>query len=151
MILIDMGVKYKGYCSDMTRTLFTAPPTPEQAKVYEIVLAAQKNTIQKIKPGITGHKAWRLAADPIAKAGYEENFTHGLGHGTGFQIHESPSLAPKSRDKLEARMITTIEPGIYLTNKFGVRIEDIGLITEAGFKNFTSAPKELKDSIIKIK
>jgi len=151
IILIDMGIKYKGYCSDMTRTLFTTSPTPIQIKVYETVLAAQKNTIAQIKPGMTGHKAWRLGADPIEKAGYGNNFTHGLGHGTGLQIHEFPGLASKSRDKLKTGMIATIEPGIYLTNKFGVRIEDIGLITDNGFKNFTSAPKELKDSIIKIK
>ncbi len=149
MILIDMGVKYKGFCSDMTRTLFTKPPSTLEEKVYETVLAAQKNAIKKFKPGITGHKAWRLSADIIEKAGYGENFTHGLGHGTGFQIHESPSLAPKSRDKLEVGMTTTIEPGIYLPNKFGVRIEDIGIITKDGFKNFTTAPKELKQSIIK--
>ncbi|OIP81274.1 peptidase M24 family protein [Candidatus Peregrinibacteria bacterium CG22_combo_CG10-13_8_21_14_all_44_10] len=151
MILVDMGVKYKGYCSDMTRTLFTKAPTAEQAKVYETVLNAQKHTINHLKTGITGHKAWRLAADIITSEGYGENFTHGLGHGTGLQIHESPSLAPKSRDKIEAGMIVTIEPGIYLPNKFGVRIEDMGVLTKSGFENFTKIPKELKDSIIKLK
>ncbi len=143
IILIDMGIKYRGYCSDMTRTLFTATPTPEQAKVYETVLTAQKNAISRIRPGITGHKAWRLAADVISRANYEDYFTHGLGHGIGLNIHESPSLAEKSRDKLQEGMVMTIEPGIYLPNKFGIRIEDIGLLTPQGLKNFTKTPKEL--------
>lgn len=141
IILIDMGVKYKGMCSDMTRTLFTTKPTSKQAEVYEKVLTAQKNAISKLKPGITGHKAWKLATlDP-------EYFTHGLGHGIGLDIHESPSLAEKVREKLEEGMVMTIEPGIYLPNKFGVRIEDMGLLQD-GFENFTKAPKELKDNII---
>lgn len=148
MILIDMGVKYKGMCSDMTRTLFTKKPTPLEEKIYNTVLEAQKNTISKIRPGLTGHKAWQLAYKPIEKAGYAENFTHGLGHGIGLEIHESPSLAEKVRDKLAANMSTTIEPGIYLPNRLGVRIEDMGIITEKGFQNFTKVSKELKDCVI---
>ena len=143
MILIDMGVKYKGMCSDMTRTLFTKEPTQEQAEIYEEVLQAQKNAIKKLRPGITGHKAWKLAKlNP-------EHFTHGLGHGIGLDIHESPSLAEKVRGKLEKGMVMTIEPGMYLPNKFGVRIEDMGLLRN-GFENFTKVSKKLKDNIIKI-
>ena len=145
MILIDMGVKYKGMCSDMTRTLFTAKPTSEQEKAYQTVLQAQKNAIRKLKPGITGHKAWQLAAKIIDS----EYFTHGLGHGIGLDIHESPSLAEKSKSKIKEGMVMTVEPGLYLPNKFGIRIEDMGVLRDK-FENFTKAQKELKDCIVEV-
>lgn len=135
IILIDMGIKYHGYCSDMTRTLFTKTPTPLQAKIYETVLKAQEKTIAKIKPGMTGHKAWTL--------GTGANQIHGIGHGIGLDIHESPSLAENSKDKLQEGTVVTIEPGIYLEGKFGVRIEDLGVITKYGFKNLTKTNKRI--------
>lgn len=147
IVLIDMGVKYKSYCSDMTRTLFTKTPTLFEAKIYEMALNAQKKAISKIKPGITGHKAWHIAANIFGKTDHLKNFTHGLGHGIGQEIHESPSLAEKSKDKLAENMIITLEPGIYIEGKFGIRIEDLGIITKDGFKNLTKAKKELKDMI----
>ncbi|HAU39430.1 TPA: hypothetical protein DCW56_00665 [Candidatus Peregrinibacteria bacterium] len=142
VVLIDMGVKYKGYCSDMTRTLFTKTPTQFEAKIYETVLETQNKAVSKIKPGITGHKTWSAATQIFKKNGYLENFTHGLGHGVGLQIHESPNLAEKSKDKLKEGMIITLEPGIYIEGKFGVRIEDMGIVTKDGFKNLTKVDKK---------
>jgi len=145
VVLIDMGIKYKEYCSDMTRTIFTKAPTQFESKIYQTVLSAQKKVEEKIKAGITGHKAWSISAKIFKKEGCLEQFTHGLGHGVGLQIHESPSLAEHSKDKLKSGMIITIEPGIYIEGKFGVRIEDMGIITKTGFRNLTRAKKELLD------
>lgn len=148
VILIDMGVKYKGYCSDMTRTFFTKKPTQLQAKVYKTVLDAQKAAIKNLKDGVYISKITGAAMNIIEKAGYKENFQHGLGHGTGLEIHELPNLGTEKPTKIYANMITTIEPGIYLPKNFGVRIEDMVIISHAGHKNITTAPKELKDVII---
>jgi len=149
-VLIDMGVKYKHYCSDMTRTFFTSNPDKLQEKVYSTVLAAQKNAIKTLKSGVLNSKTNKAANDIIKKAGYLENFQHGLGHGVGLEIHESPNLTAEKPFSLKENMITTIEPGIYLENHFGVRIEDMVKITRAGYENFTKAPKDLKDIILKI-
>ena len=149
-VLLDMGVKYKHYCSDMTRTFFTSNPDKLLEKVYSTVLAAQKNAIKSLKPDVQNSKVNKAANDIIKKAGYLENFQHGLGHGVGLEIHESPNLAAEKPFRLKENMITTIEPGIYLKNHFGVRIEDMVKITRAGYENFTKAPKELKDIILKI-
>lgn len=150
MILIDMGVKYKGYCSDMTRTFFTKTPTNEQKKVYQTVLDAQNAAINKLKDDVYISKLLDSALKIMEKAGYREYFQHGLGHGTGLEIHELPNLGTEKPTKLFKNMITTIEPGIYLPKNFGVRIEDMVIITHAGHVNITKAPKELKDSIIKL-
>jgi len=146
-ILIDMGVKYKGYCSDMTRTFFTTTPTNLQAKIYQTVLDAQNNAIKTLKNSVSILKINKAAMEIIEKAGYKDNFQHGLGHGTGLEIHELPNLGAKKPVKLFENMITTIEPGIYLPKNFGVRIEDMLIITHANHINITKAPKELKDVI----
>lgn len=150
VILIDMGVKYKGYCSDMTRTFFTKTPTKLQEKVYNTVLEAQKAAIKKLKNGVFNSKINKAAMDIIERAGYKENFQHGLGHGTGLDIHELPNLASEKNEKLLTNMITTIEPGIYLPKNFGVRIEDMVIITGTGCQNTTKAPKELKAITLKL-
>lgn len=147
-ILIDMGVKYKGYHSDMSRTFFTKKPTTLQANVYQTVLNAQNAAIKNIKDGVFISKVRKAALDIIEKAGYKENFQHGLGHGTGLEIHELPNLGIEKPTKLFKNMITTIEPGIYLPKNFGVRIEDMVIITHASHINMTKAPKELKDAIL---
>ncbi|EKD63116.1 MAG: YqhT [uncultured bacterium] len=136
IILIDMGVIYKGYCSDMTRTLFTRTPTPFEAEIYNKVLNIQKSVINRLRPEITAHKAFTFASKKI-------EMIHGLGHGIGLEIHESPSLSEHSKDKLKTGMVVTVEPGIYLNGKFGVRIEDMGVITKNGFQSLTKADKEL--------
>lgn len=143
VLLIDMGVKVRGYCSDMTRTVFIGAPTKQMREVYETVLEAQERAIEAIAVGVTGGKVHAIARKVIADAGYGDKFRHGLGHGVGVEIHEAPGLGGKGKAKLESGQIVTIEPGIYLTNRFGVRIEDIGAVTPKGLSNFTKARKEL--------
>ncbi len=149
-ILIDMGVKYKHYCSDMTRTFFTSKPTTRQAKVYETVLASQQAAIDALKHNATVANVVKAAMKPIKEKNMEEYFQHALGHGSGLNIHELPNLGIEKPYKLKENMITTIEPGIYLPKNFGVRIEDMLIISRTGAKNITNAPKQLKDIIIKI-
>ncbi len=141
VVLIDMGVKYKGYCSDMTRTILPKNPTKKQKEIYALVLKAQTTAIEKIKAGITGKKADNLARKIINKAGYEEKYGHAGGHGIGLDVHESPSLSEKYIKKLRPSSVITVEPGIYLPNKFGVRIEDMILIKKTENKNLTKMKK----------
>jgi Xaa-Pro aminopeptidase len=143
LVLIDMGVKYKGYCSDMTRMIFTATPTPEQKMIYNLVLQAQINGINKIKAGITGKQADDLSRNIIKKAGFGDFYGHSGGHGIGLDIHESPSLAETYKNRLKTNSIITVEPGIYLEGKFGIRIEDMVLVTKTGTKNLTKIKKTL--------
>ena len=150
MILIDMGVKYKGYCSDMTRMIFTKNPTKEQKNIYNLVLEAQKTAIAKIKLGLKCSKLDKIARIIIKKAGFEKNFEHGLGHGVGLEIHQSPKISQKSKDVLKENDVITIEPGIYLPNKFGIRIEDMAIVTKNGCEIITKIPKLLEESIIRI-
>ncbi len=121
--LIDMGLKYKGYCSDITRTFFIGKPTPEQTAIYEKAQAAQNAAIAAAKPGIRVSKLDRIARKAMGE--HAEFFTHALGHGLGLEIHEAPRLSLKSRETLKENSVITIEPGIYLPGKFGVRIEDM--------------------------
>ncbi len=141
VVLIDMGMKYQGYCSDMTRTFFTAPPTKEQKEVYETVLKAQQNCIKNLKAGITGKQADHAARQIIENAGYGEFYGHAGGHGIGLDIHESPALSENYTKKIRANTVVTAEPGIYLVDKFGVRIEDMILVTAKGPKNLTKIEK----------
>lgn len=142
-LTLDFGCRYHGYCSDMTRTVIFGQPTEEQAKVYDAVLKAQLTGLSVLKPGITGAKADKAARDVISEAGYGDYFGHALGHSVGLFIHEEPRLSPACETVLEPGMIETVEPGIYLPGKFGVRIEDMVLITEDGYENLASSPKEL--------
>lgn len=137
LILIDMGMKYKGYCSDMTRIIFTTTPTEKQKKIYNLVLKAQKEGIKKIKAGITGKQADSFSRKIIENAGYGEKYGHGGGHGVGLDIHEIPSLSEEYKEKLKANSVITVEPGIYLEGEFGIRIEDMILITKNGNKKLT--------------
>ncbi len=142
-ITMDFGAVYKGYHSDMTRTIAVGEVSAEQRKIYEIVLSAQKASLEILKQGVSCTEADKAARDIITNAGYGDYFGHGTGHGVGIEIHESPNLSPRSEAKLEVGNIVTVEPGIYIPNKFGVRIEDMALITEDGFENLTKTPKEL--------
>ena len=142
-ITMDYGCMVDGYCSDETRTVAIGQPTQEMKDVYNIVLEAQLNACNNIKAGITGKEADSLARDVIEKAGYGEYFGHSLGHGTGLEIHENPRYAQTWDKSIKAGTIVSIEPGIYLPGKFGVRIEDLALVTETGIINFVTAPKEL--------
>ena len=142
-ITMDFGAVYNGYHSDMTRTVIVGAPTEKQKEVYETVLKAQKEALAVLKNGITGVEADKAARDIIEAKGYKENFGHGTGHGVGIEIHESPNLSPYSKAILETGNIVTVEPGIYIPDEFGVRIEDMALITENGYINLTNCEKEL--------
>lgn len=151
ILLIDMGVKYRGYCSDMTRMIFTAEPTEEQKHIYELVLEAQENAIKKLHAGITGKAADNLARGIIKKAGYEKQFSHSLGHGVGLDIHELPNLSQKYVEKFPLGCVVTVEPGVYLGGKFGVRIEDMVLVGKNGAINLTKTPKSIQSCVIRLK
>ena len=142
-VTMDFGAVVNGYHSDMTRTVAVGNVSPEQKKVYEIVLQAQLCALEKLKCGVSCKDADAAARDIITSAGYGEYFGHGTGHGVGIEIHESPSLSPRSEEILKMNDIVTVEPGIYLPGKFGVRIEDMARITKKGYENLTDAPKEL--------
>ena len=140
-IVIDMGARYGGYCADMTRTIVLGDCDELFPRIYDIVLAAHETAAQMVEPGMSGKDADQLARQVITDAGYGEQFGHGLGHGVGLQIHERPYLGMTSKDDLEPGMVITIEPGIYLPDWGGVRIEDMGLLDEDGFHSFTRTPK----------
>ena len=130
-LLVDMGVKLDGVCSDMTRNI-KASRDPEYSKIYDIVLKANEAAIAAAKPGMTAGALDAVARKLIRRAGYGKAFGHSLGHGVGYEIHEEPCARQKSKTELEPGMIVTIEPGIYLENRLGVRIEDLVLITTTG-------------------
>ncbi len=140
VVLVDMGMKYKGYCSDMTRTFFTKKPTAEQEDVYFKVLNAQMDAIKALKAGVKCSKLDTIARESMGKEA-AEHFGHSLGHGIGLDVHESPGLSSRSKDILKENMIVTVEPGIYLPGRFGVRIEDMGRVTKTGYENFTKFEK----------
>ena len=142
-ITMDFGAVVNGYHSDMTRTVAVGEVTAEQKLVYETVLTAQKSALAILKAGLDCCEADKAARQVIEDAGYGDYFGHSTGHGVGVEIHEAPTLAPKSKGALQVGNVVTIEPGIYLPGKFGVRIEDMALITENGFENLTTTPKEL--------
>ena len=138
-LLVDMGVKLDGVCSDMTRCVRARDA--EYRKIYEIVLKANEAAIAAAKPGMTCGALDKVARDVIRKAGYGKAFGHSLGHGVGYEIHEEPTARAKSKTVLEPGMFVTIEPGIYLEGKLGVRIEDLVLITPDGCRVITRSLK----------
>lgn len=142
-ITMDFGAVVDFYHSDMTRTVAVGEVSSEQIKVYNTVLEAQLKAIDTIKAGVHCREADKAARDIIENNGYGDFFGHGLGHGVGVEIHEAPSLNPSSESILQIGNIVTVEPGIYLPGKFGVRIEDMGAVTETGFDNFTLSEKKL--------
>ncbi|WP_168119259.1 Xaa-Pro peptidase family protein [Paenibacillus sp. HB172176] len=142
-IKLDFGAYYKGYCSDLTRTVVIGKPSDKHREIYSIVLEAQLHALEHIMPGMTGLEADALARDIITKHGYGEQFGHGTGHGLGMEIHESPRLSRLSDTILTPGMTVTVEPGIYIPGFGGVRIEDDIVITDSGIKILTSSPKEL--------
>ncbi len=142
-LLMDFGVYYNGYASDMTRTIFIGKADDEFKKVYNTVLSAQEKAEQAIKVGVAVKKLDKIARDIIDSAGYGEFFTHGLGHGVGIDVHENPPVNSRTGTLLKQGMVITIEPGIYLKDKFGVRIEDMVLVKKDGFEIIPKAPKNL--------
>jgi Xaa-Pro aminopeptidase len=143
-IVIDMGARLNGYCSDLTRTFCLGQPNePERFwEVYNTVLRAQTAAEVALRPGMTGQEGDAVARDLITAAGYGEAFGHGLGHGVGLAVHEEPRLSRVNLSPLIAGSLVTVEPGIYLPGWGGVRIEDVVLITDSGVEVLTRAPKE---------
>lgn len=142
-VTLDFGALYKGYISDITRTVAVGEPSEKLKEIYEVVLASQELALKEIKPGMTGIEADKIARDYIASKGYGEAFGHSTGHGIGLEVHEGPSLSSKSSVVLEPNMTVTVEPGIYLPEIGGVRIEDDIIITEEGNERLTFSTKEL--------
>ncbi len=131
-VLFDVGCLWNGYCSDMTRTFFTAEPTARQLEVYETVRKANEAAAALVKPGVEFAQIDTTARDLITKAGYGEYFTHRLGHQIGLQVHEPGDVSSSNHDRVQPGQIFSIEPGIYLEGDLGVRIEDLCLVTEDG-------------------
>ena len=142
-ITMDFGTIINGYHSDMTRTVAVGFATDEMKNVYNAVLQAQQNCLENIKAGVSCKDGDEFARSVIRNAGYGQYFTHSTGHGVGVEIHEFPNLSPASDSVLQIGNIVTVEPGIYIPEKFGVRIEDMALITENGCRNLTNADKSL--------
>lgn len=142
-VTLDFGALYRGYVSDCTRTVVLGEASQKQREIYELVLAAQRAALAGVKPGMSGRDADAIARKIIADAGYGDAFGHSLGHGVGLALHEGPTLSPREEAILAPGMVVTVEPGIYLAGWGGVRIEDLVVITDAGCRSLTRAPKEL--------
>jgi Xaa-Pro aminopeptidase len=144
LVVFDMGAKLDGYCSDGTRTYATGDPGEEGREVYAVVLEAQLAALEAVRAGAKGEDVDAVARKIIDAAGHGEHFGHGLGHGVGLEIHEAPRLSPRADDVLEPGEVVTVEPGIYLPGKLGVRIEDFVVVTEEGHRNLSGLPKDLQ-------
>lgn len=142
-VTLDFGCVYNGYCSDMTRTVVVGRPSEKMKTIYDVVLEAQVEALSKIKAGTSSFEIDKVARNIISQKGYGEYFGHGTGHGVGLEIHEMPRLSPKTNTILKSGMIVTDEPGIYIPDLGGVRIEDLVLVTEEGYKTLSNSPKEL--------
>ena len=142
-VTMDFGCKFRGYCSDMTRTVAVGSVTEEMRTVYETVLAAQQAGIAAARAGVTGAAVDGAARKVIADAGYGAYFGHSFGHSLGVEIHENPNASPGNDAPLPAGAVISAEPGIYLPGRMGVRIEDVILLTEDGCRDITLAPKDL--------
>ena len=140
-IVIDMGARVDGYCSDLTRTMVVGDHDDTFRRVYDIVLTAQLTAINTVRVGMTGEECDSLARAVITEAGHGDNFGHGLGHGVGLAVHEDPRVGPKSSDPLRPNSVFTVEPGIYLSGWGGVRIEDIVVLGEEGATAMSKALK----------
>jgi Xaa-Pro aminopeptidase len=142
-VTLDFGCVFNGYCSDMTRTVAVGDASEEMRSVYRVVLEAQEAGLAAAKADVIGKEIDAAARAVIREAGYGEFFGHGFGHGIGLEIHETPNANPAEEKPLPAGAVISAEPGIYLPGKFGVRIEDVIVLTESGYENLTKAPKEL--------
>jgi Xaa-Pro aminopeptidase len=142
-VTIDLGARLNGYCGDLTRSFCLETADERFAEVYGVVLRAQEAALAGLRAGLTGVEGDALARDVIDAAGYGEAFGHSLGHGIGLNVHEPPRVSPRGREMLQAGMLTSVEPGIYLPGWGGVRIEDLVVIEEGGVRNLTRAPKQM--------
>lgn len=143
LVVIDMGCMYQGYASDQTRTVGVGKVSDEARKVYNLVLDAHLLGIESAKAGMSGKELDGIVRDFLTKNGYGEEFGHSLGHGVGLEVHEKPTVGKKGETIIPVGSVITIEPGVYLPGKFGVRIEDMVLMTESGAMPFQKSPKQL--------
>ncbi len=141
IILFDFGCVFEGYCSDTSRTIFVGGITDKQKRIYELVNFAHDNAVKKVKIGDVAKDVDAYGRKSIQDAGFD--YAHALGHGVGTVVHENPLISYKQDTILEKNMVFTIEPGIYIENEFGVRIEDTGVLTENGIELFSKASREI--------
>lgn len=144
VVVLDYGCKVNGYCSDITRTIICGKPSDKVRKVYDIVQRAQEKAFQAVKSGVAVEEIDRIAREEISKEGFDNRFIHRTGHGIGLEVHEEPYIVEGNNLKLEEGMTFSIEPGIYLPGEFGIRIEDIVLVTSKGGKRLNKCSHELK-------
>jgi Xaa-Pro aminopeptidase len=142
-LTLDFGIILKGYCSDMTRTVCLGRPRAKERSTYEAVLEAQEAAVTAVSPGISCGEVDEAARGVLRKAGLAEAFSHSTGHGVGLEIHEPPRIGAGQTTRLQAGMVVTIEPGVYLANRFGIRIEDMVAVTASGGQVLTPSPKAL--------
>jgi Xaa-Pro aminopeptidase len=142
-IILDYGVILAGYCSDMTRTVHVGPVSRTRRRMYDAVREAQHASIKAVRPGLEVGEVDRAGREVLKKAGFDAYFTHSTGHGVGIEVHEPPRVAKGQTQKLVPGMVITIEPGIYIPEEGGVRIEDMVLVTESGHEVLTPTSKEL--------
>lgn len=142
-ITMDIGCMVDGYCGDMTRTVAMGSVTPKMQEVYDIVLEAQLAGLEALEVGASCFDIDKIVRDIIAEAGYGEYYIHGTGHGVGRQVHENPYINTRTDEILHENMAVTVEPGIYIPGEFGVRIEDLAIVTNFAIINTTHSPKEL--------
>jgi Xaa-Pro aminopeptidase len=142
LVVVDLGARLDGYCSDCTRTLATGPLDDRSLEAYEAVLAAQEGALADVRAGM-GCREVDAGAREAVRARLGIAFDHGLGHGVGLEVHEGPRLAPSAEGSLEAGNVVTVEPGVYVPGEFGIRIEDLVVVSEAGCEVLTGFPKEL--------
>jgi Xaa-Pro aminopeptidase len=143
LVTIDWGAKLDGYCSDCTRTYATGELSDEASEVYGLVLDAQVQALDAVRAGAGGREVDAVSRDIISAGGHGEHYGHGLGHGVGLDVHEAPRLAPTSEDTLAAGNVVTVEPGVYVPDSLGVRIEDLVVVTDGGREVLSGLPKEL--------
>ena len=144
LVTIDWGARVDGYCSDCTRTFATGDSVDDEAlAVYELVRSVQERSLGEVRPGASGKDVDAVGRAEIEEAGHGDHYGHGLGHGVGLEVHEGPTLSPRSKDTLEAGNVVTVEPGVYVPGRFGVRIEDLVVVTSDGCEVLSSLPKAL--------
>lgn len=142
-VVMDFGARAMGYDSDMTRTIFVGQPSEKLAHAFSVIRKVNETVEAMLKPGVTGAEAHQKAEDVLAEGGYAGKMGHGLGHGVGIEIHEGPVLAPRNKRSLTQGNVVTVEPGVYIDNEFGMRLEDFGVITDTGYEVFTKSPHDL--------
>jgi len=148
LVVVDFGARVDGYHSDETKTVLLGRPDGRQKRIYDLVRRAQEKAMKLIRPGTSVRRIDAAAREVISRAGYGDYFGHGLGHGIGLAVHEPPTISPRGSGVVEAGMIFSVEPGIYLPGWGGVRLEDLVLVTDRGCEVLTYLSKELKDNIM---